>query len=154
MKAGDRVQWFPSGEMGTITHVSLTLVYVSEDADPSEGGRVIAKSRFDAPEGSEFWARVISPEPTPDNKVALTLAELVTNKAYNVGVMAGTLDRIEWQALNYITRNHKATEAQLRNVLMDIVESIRSARGTIRADQRLHAEYEDATGNVLPPTIK
>lgn len=81
------------------------------------------------------------------------LIHVIRRQAERIGNQANALGQIKWMGQNYVVRNHKATEVDLRRVLMDIVQTVVNASTSGDLTFTLRGSYEDTHGNPFPPAF-
>lgn len=81
------------------------------------------------------------------------LIHVIRRQGEKIGIQANALAQIKWMAQNYVVRNHRATEVELRRVLTDIGQTVVNASTSGKLVFSLRGEYEDAQSNPLPPSF-
>lgn len=81
------------------------------------------------------------------------LIHVIRRQGERIGRLTGALAQIKWMGQNYVVKNHRATEVELRRVLMDIVQTVVCASTSGDLTFSLRASYEDAESNPFPPAF-
>ena len=110
----------------------------------------------------ELWELAERPEVTkaPDSVIAggqvvmdTDLIHVIRRQGERIGAITNALAQIKWMGQNYVVRNHKATEVELRRVLMDIVQTVVNATTSGNLVFSLRGSYEDVNNNPFPPAF-
>lgn len=118
-------------------------------------GSFIPYSRPELWELAERPVRDETPDPVIKGGMMVMdtdLIHVIRRQGERIGATSNALAQIKWLAQNYVVKNHKASEVELRRVLMDIVQTVVNASASGNLVFSLRGSYEDTQSNPFPPS--
>lgn len=109
----------------------------------------------------EQWELAERADPQADETTRLHTGQIIMDRdlivviqrqAEMIGGYLAAIAQIQWMARNYIIRNIKTTEHELRRVLRDIDQTTITVKTGGSLSFNLIGSYEDSQNNPFPPT--